>query len=192
MHPDPITEIIRQRRSVKPAMMRPDPVPRDTVELLLENASWAPTHGLTEPWHFVVFSGDSRQALATALQTAYRQTTEASQFRPEKHDKLGTSPLQAPTVIAIVMNRQTACKIPEWEDIAAVACAIQNLHLTATALGLGGYWSSSPLVATAPMNQFLELEPPLRCLGLFYLGWPKEGLTLQSQRTPVAEKTRWI
>lgn len=189
---DPITETIRQRRSVKPALMRSDPVPRETIELLLENASWAPTHGLTEPWRFVVFAGECRQTLASALQDTYRQTTEASQFRPEKFTKLGVSPLQAPVVIVIVMDRKPDCRIPEWEDIAAVACAVQNLHLTATALGLGGYWSSPPLVATEPMSEFLELSAPSRCLGLFYLGWPQEDLDLHSQRTPIAEKTRWI
>ncbi|MGY8689040.1 MAG: nitroreductase family protein, partial [Verrucomicrobiales bacterium] len=47
-----ITSIIRQRRSVKPTMMSPDSVPREMIELMLENANWAPTHGLTEPWRF--------------------------------------------------------------------------------------------------------------------------------------------
>ena len=32
--------------------------------------------------------------------------------------------------------------MPEWEETAAVACAVQNMHLTLTAEGLAGYWSS--------------------------------------------------
>ena len=37
------------------------------IEQILENAKWAPTHGLNEPWRFVVFSGNSRQQLSDFL-----------------------------------------------------------------------------------------------------------------------------
>lgn len=31
---------------------------------------------------------------------------------------------------------------PEWEEMCAVACAVQNMYLMATSLGVAGYWSS--------------------------------------------------
>ncbi len=168
------------------------PVPRDVVECLLENANWAPTHGLTEPWRFHVFTGEGRGKLAAQLQTLYQEHTTTENYRPEKYEKLGKNPLLAPVVVALVMKRDPSGKIPELEEIAAVACAVQNMHLTATALGLGAFWSSPPIVYTQGMNAFLGLTKEDRCLGLFYLGWPKEGVELKSHRGPVAEKTIWV
>ena len=187
----PITKIIRERRSVKPALLRPDPVPREMIELLLENASWAPTHGLTEPWRFHIFTGESRERLANAMQAFYQQHTPADAQRPEKLEKLGKNPLLAPVVITISMHPDPTGKIPEQEEIAAVACAVQNMHLTASALGLGGFWSSPPLVYTESMRDFLALEQGARCLGLFYVGWPQEGLQLESRRSPIDQKSSW-
>ena len=80
-------------------------------------------------------------------------------------------------VIAIGMRRRPDDKkkkqLPEWEELAAVACAVQNLHLMATALGAAGYWSSwNPIGRDSPgMLTFLGLDPAAgdRCLGLFML-----------------------
>ena len=187
----PITKIIRERRSVKPALLRPDPVPRKMIELLLENANWAPTHGLTEPWRFHIFTGESRQRLAKAMQSFYKQHTPIDKQRTEKLEKLGKNPLLAPVVITISMHPDPTGKIPEQEEIAAVACAVQNMHLTASALGLGGFWSSPPLVYSESMRDFLTLDPGDRCLGLFYLGWPQEGLQLESRRSSIDQKSSW-
>lgn len=191
MEADSITKIIRERRSVKPALMKPDPLSRETIELLLENARWAPTHGLTEPWHFSVFQGTSRHRLAEGLQQLYREQTAPDAFRPEKLAKLGKNPLLAPVVIALGLQRDASGKIPEVEEIAAVACAVQNMHLTAAALGLAGFWSSPPIVYSQAFCDFLGNERIDRCLGLFYLGFPQDDLQLISPRRPIAEKTVW-
>lgn len=191
MSAHPITEVIRQRRTIKPAQMRPDPVAPEMVELILENGTWAPTHGLTEPWRFIVFQGESRKGLAETLQALYEKHTPEEGFRPEKLAKLGKNPLLAPVVIAIGMHRDPSGKIPEIEEIAAVACAVQNIHLTAAALGLAGFWSSPAIVYTEEMRQFLQLGPGSKCLGLFYLGWPQDGLALEGRRRPVGQISRW-
>jgi len=51
---DQITDLIRRRRSVFPPMYNGQPVSDEIIPLLLENAHWAPTHPLTDPWRFVV------------------------------------------------------------------------------------------------------------------------------------------
>ncbi len=191
MQHHPITDVIRQRRSVKPALMRPDPIPRETIELLLENAVWAPTHGLTEPWRFLVFEGESRRELAGILQEVYRTTTPEASFRPEKLEKLGRNPLLAPVVIVIVMQPDPTGKIPPTEEVAAVACAVQNMHLTAAAIGLGAFWSSPALIYTDTLRGRLGLDQTDHCLGLFYLGWPKDDVALEGRRTPAHQKCSW-
>ena len=187
-----LSQVIRNRRSVKPALLSSRPVDHALVERLLDNANWAPTHGLTEPWRFRLFAGASRQGLANTLQTLYKEHTPAEGYRPEKFEKLGKNPLLAPVVIALGMHRDATGKIPEIEEIAAVACAVQNLHLSASIAGLGGFWSSPPIVYSEGMREFLGLDPGGKCLGLFYLGWPEKSAVLpQSRRGLVSDKITW-
>ena len=189
-----LSGIIRQRRSVKPALMDPEkPVDAALLDTLLENANWAPTHGLTEPWRFTVFTGSARQKLAGFLQGLYQVLTPAHAFKKEKLEKLGRNPLLAPVVLAICMQRGNNAKIPELEEVEAVACAVQNLHLSASAAGLAGFWSTPPILSSAEMRAFLGLGDKDACLGLFYLGWPKEGEPLpESRRSPMKDKVTWF
>ncbi len=190
---DILSKIIRNRRSIKPAQMDSGrEVPRELLDALFENANWAPTHGFTEPWRFKVFRGESRQGLAEQLQALYRQEVPEGEFRQDKFDKLGRNPLLAPVVVAICMARGDNPKIPELEEIEAVACAVQNMHLTASAAGLGAFWSSPPILGCDGMREFLGLRAADRCLGLFYLGWLREGENWpEGVRRPAADKVEW-
>ena len=185
--------LIRRRRSIKPAQMTDEPVDLALLGNILENANWAPSHGLTEPWRFKIYQGEGREKLADGLEQVYRETTPKDQFRQEKHDGFREKVLGAPVVIVICMERQDIEKIPEVEEIEAVACAVQNIHLTASAVGMAGYWSSPALVYTEEMKQFLGLSEKDRCLGLFYLGWPADTTTWPlGNRRPVNDKLEWI
>jgi nitroreductase len=188
-----ITEVIRSRRSIKPVDMDAGrAVDRAVILELLENANHAPTHGLTEPWRFHIFSGDSRGTLAETMARLYRETTPEGEFREDKMRKMSENPLLSGAVIALGMARRGGAKIPELEEIEAVACAVQNLALSVTAAGLAGYWSSPPLVYTRQFADWLGLGAEDRCLGLFYLGWPKpEFKTPKATRKPVEEKITW-
>jgi nitroreductase len=188
-----LTELIRRRRSIKPVDMDSGrEVDRMLLVELIENATWAPNHGLTEPWKFHVFQGASRADLVTILQQTYREITSPAEFREDKLKKMGENPLLAPVVIACVMERNGGSKIPEIEEIEALACAIQNLQLSATAAGLGCYWSSPPLVEAALFREWLGMRSEDRCMGLIYLGWPKASLNWpRSVRQPVENRIVW-
>lgn len=182
--------LIRSRRTLKPADMDAErSIDQALLMELLENANWAPTHGLTEPWRFRVFTGDARARLATAMQGLYREVTPAAEFREDKHDKLGKNPLLAPVIVVAWMERCGGDKIPEIEEIEAVACALQNLMLSATAAGLGSFWSSPPLIYDAAFNEWLGIRSEDKCVGLLYLGWPKaDSPAPKSVRTPIKSK----
>jgi len=188
-----LSALIRHRRSIKPVDMDSSrTVDRALLTQVLEDATWAPTHGMTEPWRFVVHQGAGRARLAEAMQRIYQETTPANEFREDKKKKMGENPLLAPVVIACVMERRGGVKIPEVEEIEAVACALQNLQLSATAAGLGCYWSTPPLLGTKSFAEWLQIGVEDRCVGLIYLGWPRVGLKWpQSVRQPVESKTRW-
>ncbi len=104
---------IRGRRTWKPENMDPQrEVPQALLDAMFENANWAPTHGLTEPWRFRVYRGDARVRLAADCRNSTADHTPPGGFRPDKHAKLGRTPLQAPVVILICMHRQTGGKDP--------------------------------------------------------------------------------
>ena len=98
----------------------------------------------------------------------------------------------APVVMAVCMARDPSGRIPEIEEVMAVACAVQNLHLSATAAGLAGMWSTPPLVYTEAIKPVLGLDGNERCLGFFFLGWPAQEPPPPRARAPLGEKVRWI
>jgi len=185
---------LHARRSWKPASMDAGrEVPEDLLAALLDAACQAPTHGLIEPWRFLVFTGLARARLAAQLPAVYDAVTPLEQARSDKREKLGIVFCQAPVVIVLACHHPPGCKIPVLENQLAVACAVQNLHLAAHATGLAGMWSSPPLVSSEHARPVLGLEPHEHALGFFFLGWPRPGApTPVSARRPWSEKTRWI
>lgn len=185
-----ITELIRNRRTIYPEQFSTRKVHREQIELMLNNALWAPTHGNTQPWRFQVFTDEGLQSLSSFLGKTYLEQTPKELQNDMKLAKMVSRPLKSSVVIAVSMVRQPTQKIPEIEEIEAVACAVQNMHLTATAYGLGGFWSTPKLIYSNAMNEFLELEEADKCLGLFYVGYPEIEWP-KSHRKPLEYVTKW-
>lgn len=187
-----VNDLIRERRTIYPEQLSERKVHREQIEQILTNAQWAPTHGNTQPWRFKVFMEDGRQQLSDFLGRTYLELTPQDQQNDQKLAKMIRRPLQASVVIAVSMARQPEEKILEIEEIEAVACAIQNMHLTCTAYGLAGFWSTPKLIYTEEMNNFLELEEKDKCLGLFYIGYPAIDWPKKGHRRPIEYTTTWI
>lgn len=186
-----INHIITTRRTIKPKMMADRDIPLDILKQMLENANWAPTHGMTEPWRFSVFMGAAREKLASFLAETYKAITPVEIFKPNKYEGMRENAMLAPAVIAIGMKRQPSKKISELDEIQAVACAVQNMHLTATAHGLGGFWSTNIAAVSSEMAAYIGLDKEDRALGLFYVGYPKVDWPTGS-RQPIEDKVRWV
>ena len=186
-----ITDLIKSRRTIYPEQFSDRKVHKEQIELLLNNAQWAPTHGNTQPWRFKVFTDNGLQKLSNFLGETYLKTTPKEAQNDLKLAKLITRPLKSSVVIAVCMERQKEEKILEIEEIEAVACAIQNLHLSCTAYGLGGFWSTPKLIYSNDMNHFLKLNPKDKCLGLFYIGYPSIEWP-KAHRKPLEYTTEWI
>ena len=190
----PPMSIFRTRRTIKPIAMDPSrEIPRALLEELLEDAIWAPTHGLTQPWRFHIFdTKESRDRLAEALVGIYEATTPEGQWDSGKRAKLDGGPRRAPMVIALLARVVPGGKIQEWEEIAAVSCAAQNLVLSAQEKGLGSFWSSPPAACSPEFASWLGADPNDRPLGLIYLGWPLPDAPVPvSSRVPLAERVVW-
>lgn len=187
-----INDLIRNRRTIFPEQFSERKVHKEQIELLLNNAQWAPTHGNTQPWRFHVFMEDGLTTLSQFLGNTYLKLTPTEQQNDTKLAKLIRRPLLSSAVIAVSMKRQDEEKIMEIEEIEAVACAIQNIHLSCTAYGIGGFWSTPKLIYTTEMNAFLELGEKDKCLGLFYIGYPGIDWPENAHRRPIEYNTKWI
>lgn len=186
--PEAVSALIKSRRSIFPPVYTDEPIDASLIEDILENANWAPTHRLTEPWRFEVFRGDARQRIADYLADWYKDHTPAEDFSEVKYEKMRFNPLKSNTVIAICLQRDPEARVPEWEELAAVACAVQNMWLSCTAHGLGCYWSTPPAALNAA--GFLGLPEGGRCLGLFYIGRHQMPV-VEGKRQPIATKVQW-
>lgn len=186
-----ISSLIRQRRAIFPKSYLDQEIPAELITEILENAHWAPTHKRTEPWRFKIFhSLKSRQDLAAFIANDYKQHTNPDLFSEVKQNEMAGKPLQSACTIAICMQRDPAQSLPEWEEIAAVACAVQNMWLTCTAYHIGSYWASPGFINR--MATFLELAEGEKCLGLFYMGPIDPALQVPGWRSPLADKLRFI
>ena len=185
-----VTTLMETRRSIKPSEFSTQIVPDSVVWQMLSNANWAPTHGKTEPWRFFVFTGGARRRLGELLAEIYERVTPTDGFKPAKAEKLKSNAERSSHLIVIAMKRQESERIPEVEEVEAVACAVQNLHLTATAYGVGGYWSSGKAICSEQLRDELNLGPKDRVLGLFYVGYPDSGWPT-SERGAIEEKVVW-
>jgi len=170
-------------------------VPLALIDQVLEDAHWAPTHGLTQPWRFHVFHGRSKLLeLSEGLQAVFRATVPAERQDEGTLGKLAQYPAGSAAAVALLVHLPTKSRIPEWEEVAATCCAAQNLMLSAHTQGLGSFWSTTPVTTLPEFVRWLGAEPERhRSLGIIYLGWPKEGTRegLRSTRVPLAERITW-
>lgn len=183
-----ISETIKNRRAVFPAQYNDQPISKEEVLTILESANWAPTHKRTEPWRFKVFHGVSQIALGKFISETYKQTTE--NFSEFTYNKFMDNPVKAGCVMAICMQRDPKESIPEWEEIAATAMAVQNMWLTAHDMGIGAYWSSPGVLKY--MDKFIQMEEGEQCLGFFYLGKYDDELPEGTRKTSIEAKTVWV
>ena len=191
-NPKEFNELVRARRSVFPKDYTGEKVADTIVKQMLENASWAPTHKLTEPWRFVVFTGDGLKKLASFQSECYKQVTVArGSFDENKYEGLKLKPMESSHIIAVGMKRDEKKSIPEWEEMGAVFCAIENIYLTATAHGIGCYLSTGGITNFDEAKSFFGLGAEDKLMGFIHIGIPK-GLSVNGKRNPIEEKVKWI
>ncbi len=190
MSKEVINEIIRSRRSIFPPQYNDKPVSKAFIQNLLENANWAPTHRLTQPWRFKVVQGEAKDRLGKFLSDTYTDITSNEDFSPFKHKKILNNCKSASAILIICMQRDLKERIPEWEEIASTAMAVQNMWLTCSADGVGCYWSSPKLINY--MGDFCDFEEGERCLGFFYIGNHNQEEDVISKREPIEDKIKWL
>ncbi|HTF30518.1 MAG TPA: nitroreductase [Flavitalea sp.] len=181
---------IRTRRSVFTSQFDHNrKIPDEIISEILQNANSAPTHKLTQPWRFTVFTGDGLELLGQKQSEIYKNFSGAK-FNQSKFENLRNSPKLCSHVIAIGCKRSAGI-IPEIEEIAAVSCAVQNIYLSLDAYGIGGYWSTGGITFMKEANELAGLGPDDIFMGFFYLGYVQVP-SVHRTPSPLEDKVSWV
>jgi nitroreductase len=162
---------VKQRRSHFRKEFTGEKITQEEINYLLECSIHAPSHKNTFPWRYIVFSEDSLRDFSKKIIEIYKQRTPLEMQNPEQIENFEKLPSQVSHLIAIVMKRDEAKRVPEIEEICSVACSVQNMYLGLNDLeNVGGFWSTGMFCFTEQMHAFLELGSEDKCMGYFILG----------------------
>lgn len=161
-----LKEIIESRRSTFPKDYSDAEIEQEILDEILNSAQFAPNHKRTKPWRFKVFKAEEKSLLGQKLAEIYKTTVSPEHFLEKKYLSISEKINRANVIVTISVNFSGL--LPEWEEIAATAMAVQNMYLTSTVNHVGCYWSSPGMIKH--LDEFLDLEENQKCYGLFYLG----------------------
>lgn len=182
-----LLDVIKLRRAVMPTQYNDEKISDKDLSQILESANWAPTHKRTEPWRLTVLRNDAKSRLAKFLVQKYRDSTAEELQSERKINGITEKCERSDVIILIKMN--VSHLLPEWEELAAVSMAVQNMWLMCACLGIGSYWSSPGSISQ--IHEFTPLEENEKCLGIFYMGKLAHPL-MEGTRKPMAEKVQYL
>jgi nitroreductase len=160
---------------------------REHIEQIIKAGTRAPDHGRLRPWRFIVIEGDARKRLGEAMANILRsKMPDATQ---QQLDAEAGKAMRAPTII-VVAAKITKAKIPELEQLAAVAAAAQNMFLAAHALRYGAMWKTGAVAYDRNAKEMLGLAAEDHIVGLLYLGTTAQAGPLVA--APFEGVVRWL
>ncbi|RKZ28241.1 hypothetical protein DRQ36_10740 [bacterium] len=167
-------DVVRSRRSIR--KFKPDAVPREVIEEILELATWAPSAMNTQNWKFIVVTGERIEKLKTIAGEAFDKHVEADLEKLfakypmviKATGKYFHSLGGAPVVICVYRKETVEGLIP---DVESVAAAIQNLVLAAHNRGLGACWMTGVLPLADKINEITG-EKKLELQAIVTIGYP--------------------
>ncbi len=161
-----IRDAILQRRSIK--NFNGQPVERETLISVLDDAKWAPNHGNREPWRLVVACGKELTELHELLREfGVPKWKELSEEDLVKNMKKFTSP----GGYAFVIVPEDARQKERLEDYAAASTYIQNAQLLAWDLGIGSCWKTPPFIDAPKFRQAMGVKPGERIISMLQFGY---------------------
>jgi len=184
-----VTESIKKRRAIYPSQYKLGAVSEKDIKEILENANLAPTHRLTQPWFFKVYQNKSKLELADSMVNHYKLSANLKNISI-KEKKIIDKCIQSSCIIVIFMKRDEAESIPEWEEVASTAMAVQNMWLTCVEKNIGCYWSTPSYIQN--MGDYFKLKQNQKCLGFFYMGKFNHEEKMAPDRKNIFTKTEWF
>lgn len=185
--------IIKKRRTTAPEDFNGKPVERQIVQEILDAANWAPNHGMTEPWRFVVYEYDKVKNFGKLHAELYKAHTPAEQFLEKKHETILHRADKTSHVIVTYLKRTDRKNIPLQEETAAVACAVQNMLLVAASHNVASYWGTGGMFYHPSMKAAFGLEEEDVMIGFIFLGKIENDHFPDGKRnSSIADKVKWM
>ena len=160
-----LTAIETRSSATKLAAPGPD---REQLLRILNAGTRAPDHGRLAPWRFIVLEGDARRTLGDAMAEALR--ARLRDVTPEALDGERRKAERAPVLVVVAASPTPHIKVPESEQVLAVAAAVQNMLLAAHALGVGAMWKTGAVAYHAAAKRALGLAETDHIVAILYLG----------------------
>jgi nitroreductase len=180
-------QTIQTRHSV--GRVKPDAVPREVIEKLLDAAVQAPNHYKVRPWRFVVLTGSGRnklgEVMAQSMKARFPQLTE------EALNKERGKPLRSPVLIAVGVDKPTESKVLEIENICATAAACENILLAAHALGLAAQWRTGDAARDPMVKKLLGFSEDQHIISFLYIGY-SDVVPDAAPRPGFEDRTVWM
>jgi nitroreductase len=160
---DTVLTAIHSRQHTSPKRLGEPGPSHEQVEQILSAAGAAPDHGLLHPWRLIVIPPERRHLLAEAFADALvMRDGEASE---EQKQDARAKAFRGPFLVLVVARLDPELgPIHPQERIVSAGCAIQNMLLTAQAMGFGAGLSSGRALHSPPMTNLFDLsahEQPL-------------------------------
>lgn len=203
MEKEQIYELIRSRRSIR--QYRPEPVPEEVLERIINGALWAPSGMNKQDWLVAVITGEKKQELIRLFGAGGEYLRERlEQLFPPKMVNLTmqffrTGGNAAAIVLVYIpredikltpdlnLNQRHAVEHDRMGAIQSASALIQNLLLLAHAEGLGSCWLNGPLFVQEEINALLGIEGK-ELLAAITLGWPDQQPPVPPRKP---DRVRW-
>lgn len=164
-----IADTIRSRRSIR--SFNAQPVSTDLIVELINDAVWAPNHGMREPWRFILAERAEAKEHVASLMLESVQNMKLMKLMPGKlQQALKNKISRMPAHLIVVMKNEKDPHKQE-EDYAAVSCVIQNFQLLAWEQGLGMIWSTMEYIHSPIFCEGLSVKSDERIVGVLHMGY---------------------
>ncbi|WP_067726455.1 nitroreductase family protein [Oceanobacillus damuensis] len=176
MYKSELARIIRERRAIKKGYNDKE-VTEEKVLEILDDAIWAPNHGMRQPWRFIFVGADQKAAFAKKVASTY----------PEERQQNREDYLNEPSAILVVIMEEP--ELPkQWEEnYGATSSMIQNFWLLAWEKNLGVVWKTNPHIYDPKVKELLDVGENEKIIGFLHLGYFDEQPEVK-ERIPVKEK----
>jgi nitroreductase len=178
-----VFEIMHTTRSMR--RLRPDPVPDELIQKILQAGVYAANGGNTQRWRFLVVKDPAiKKAVAVYYKRAfdkvvgprYRSSAPPPGVSAERYQRqhgaveyLTDHFHEAP--VWIVACIEDAAQPTRWSG-ASIYPAVQNMLLAARALGLGSTLTTRHLLYEKETEEALGLPPGVHSYAILPIGWP--------------------
>lgn len=184
-----VRDAIIQRRSIK--LFNGQPVERELLLSILDDAVWAPNHQLRQPWRFIVACGKELEDLYSVLKEfAIPKWKELSEEELEKQMKKFTNP----GGYVFVVVPEDARQKERLEDYAAASMLVQNIQLLAWDRGIGSCWKTPGFLDNPSFRKELGVQQGERIISMLQVGYfdempkPKERKSVEDLVTIFEKK----